>query len=309
MAETIERAKADDPRELRKRIRELEHLLATAQAVEIPEPIIERVEVSVLTDEDRRTLGAQQLALADAAQSLNETVSKYAQILTGQKMPLGPFDPANLRKRTTQTPVTSRQGAAGSVASPVETPSTRRRPPTPRSDTTPPAGDGSSAVEVALSRSQHKILDALAWFQTVGIPAPTRGQVAFQARVSPRSSGFEKNCSTLRTRALIEYPAGNLLMLTDQGGQLAEWPARPGTAADMQQAFYEGVSGPQATILRRLVQIYPSHIDRECLADAAGVSAASSGFEKNLSTLRSLGLVDYPAPGLVAATDLLFLDG
>jgi hypothetical protein len=45
------------------------------------------------------------------------------------------------------------------------------------------------------------------------------------------------------------------------------------------------------------------------LAEAAGVSPASSGFQNNLGGLRSLGLIDYPHPGHVVATTVLFLEG
>jgi AcrR family transcriptional regulator len=45
------------------------------------------------------------------------------------------------------------------------------------------------------------------------------------------------------------------------------------------------------------------------LAERAGVSVNSSGYTNNLGSLRSLGLIDYPAPGLVAAQPVLFLEG
>lgn len=44
------------------------------------------------------------------------------------------------------------------------------------------------------------------------------------------------------------------------------------------------------------------HCEHESLA-----GSASSGYANNLGALRSLGLIDYPSPGMVAATDLLFL--
>jgi hypothetical protein len=50
MADTIEKAKAKDPSELRRRIVELEKLLAASEG-RLAEPVIERVEVEVITDE------------------------------------------------------------------------------------------------------------------------------------------------------------------------------------------------------------------------------------------------------------------
>lgn len=62
MAETIERAKAEDPKELRRRIADLERDLHEARAA-MPEP--ERVEVPVLTDEDRDALQEATARLGD----------------------------------------------------------------------------------------------------------------------------------------------------------------------------------------------------------------------------------------------------
>lgn len=66
LAETIERAKADDPRELRRRIAQLERDLATARA-SVPEPVIETVEVPVLP---AATLDQLRQVLAPAAQAI-----------------------------------------------------------------------------------------------------------------------------------------------------------------------------------------------------------------------------------------------
>jgi hypothetical protein len=41
---------------------------------------------------------------------------------------------------------------------------------------------------------------------------------------------------------------------------------------------------------------------------SARVSVVSSGFEKNLSTLRSFELIDYPSRGEVVALPVLFFD-
>jgi hypothetical protein len=42
------------------------------------------------------------------------------------------------------------------------------------------------------------------------------------------------------------------------------------------------------------------------LAEEAEQSATSGGYSNNLGALRSLGLIDYPVPGQVVATALLF---
>lgn len=61
-------------------------------------------------------------------------------------------------------------------------------------------------------------------------------------------------------------------------------------------------------ILEQLIEIYPSSLAREDLAERVSVPATSGGFKNNLGRLRSLGLTDYPLPGYVVALPLLFLE-
>ena len=66
------------------------------------------------------------------------------------------------------------------------------------------------------------------------------------------------------------------------------------------------LSRPEWRILQVLIGVYPKAVSRGWLADESGQSATSSGFANNLGALRSLGLLDYPSSGMVAATEPLF---
>ena len=68
------------------------------------------------------------------------------------------------------------------------------------------------------------------------------------------------------------------------------------------------VGGAKARIIDALVDVYPEALPKDELADRAGASAASSSYTNNLGSLRSLGLIDYPAPGCAVATPVLFLE-
>jgi hypothetical protein len=164
-------------------------------------------------------------------------------------------------------------------------------------------------VSEGVSGPQQRILDALAWFAAIGVPDPRRSPLGAVAGSSPKSSGFEKNLSTLRTAGLIDYPDRGRVVLTEAGQAKASAPNLKPTEDALHEAIYRMVSGPQATLLRVLVERRGESITREDLARAAGVSSASSGFEKNISTLRSFELIDYPQRGLVCATNILFPGG
>jgi len=48
--------------------------------------------------------------------------------------------------------------------------------------------------------------------------------------------------------------------------------------------------------------------NKDVLADSIGVSKTSGGYFNNLGSLRTMGLIDYPSPGRVVATSILFLE-
>lgn len=81
------------------------------------------------------------------------------------------------------------------------------------------------APRPGLSRPQERILDAVAWLESIGLAAPDKGQVALLADASPKSSAYSNNLGALRTAGLVEYPAGGCVALTGAGRALASKPA------------------------------------------------------------------------------------
>lgn len=123
----------------------------------------------------------------------------------------------------------------------------------------------------------------------------TAGQVQ-QIVIDP-----EGEFSTLRER--FDY------IVCAPRGAAAHAPDAPASLADVHAGFLAMVTRPQAALLQVLIDTYPAPMHKSELASKAGVSAASSGFANNLGSLRSLGVLDYPMPGYVAATSLLFPKG
>lgn len=158
-----------------------------------------------------------------------------------------------------------------------------------------------------MTTAQQRILDSLAWFDSVGITPVDRTQLALFAGVSPKSSGYANNLGALRTAGLIDYPGKGAVVLTGDGSAIAASADDISTSAELQAALFARLPGAQVRILQALVDVYPDSIERTALSEIAGVSAASSGYANNLGALRSLGLLDYPASRQVAATSALFL--
>jgi hypothetical protein len=161
-----------------------------------------------------------------------------------------------------------------------------------------------------VSAPQQTILDVLAQFDTYGNRTLNRTTLAVQAGVSSNSSGFQKNLSTLRTMGLIDYPNGGTVILTDAGREAARFPARARTLGEFHDQWFRMVSGPQAAILRQLIAFYNRPpFTRANLATMVQVSENSSGFQKNLSTLHTMGAIEYPQSGYVKASALMFPQG
>lgn len=293
MGEVVERAKSEDPRELLRRVKELETALAAAQAA-TAEPVT-RIVPALTPDDLAATLGTSSFldTIAQRLQSLSDELAATSRGL-GE-------GGAEIRARVEAA--RARALAAGDTsdlaAHPVadfvqaEARAAARRP--------------AARADGEISGPQRRILDALAWMETAKVRTPTKVQVAFLAEASPTSSSFTNNLGTLRSAGLIDYPSGGLVTLTDAGRGLANKPVRKLTSADLQERFLARLQPAKARLLARLIEIYPRDIPKVRLAEEIGQSATSSSYTNNLGSLRTLGLLDYPSPGSVAALPILFV--
>lgn len=156
---------------------------------------------------------------------------------------------------------------------------------------------------------QQKLLDVLASLEAFGVAAPNKAMVAAHAGVSPTSGGYFNNLGRLRAQGLIDYPTGGAVSLTSAGKQVANYPDKAPTLQDLHASWLRIVSNPQASILEVVLGIYPQAISKDDLADRIGVSRTSGGYFNNLGHLRTLGAIDYPQKGMVAATEIMFPKG
>lgn len=159
-------------------------------------------------------------------------------------------------------------------------------------------------------RSEQRLLDALALLEAIGVPVADKKQLALLAGVSPTSGGYFNNLGKLRSAGLIDYPQGGTAQLTDEGRAIADAGDVPRTDAELHARVFalKNVGPAKQRILEPLIRIYPDYVRKETLAEEIGVSPTSGGYFNNLGALRTLGLIDYPAPGYVAAEPILFLD-
>jgi uncharacterized protein len=336
MAATIERAKQNDPKELQRRIEELQgevaelHNSATdaePEKIVVPdrELVAQLSEAAASMDAAVESLRLERDGMAEDARShadmLQGTVSDLDGVLGGASTLLeqahaqldavgalpakGLSASAVAREIIERTPAVRGPGASPAPGSMIEDRPRRSLPEEGRArgggTPYPPASNG------RVSGPQQRLLDTIAWFESIGVLAPRRAPLAMMAGVSSKSSGFRANLSALSSAGLIEYPDSGRVTYTALGREHTRPPASPGSEAELQEGVIRMVSGPQGVLLRELIAAYPSDLDRETLAARAGVSPASSGFRANLSALSSLELITYPGRGYVAASELLFI--
>lgn len=288
MRETAERARASDPKELRREIVDLRDRLAAFEAappraeVEIQE-VEKIIEVPVFTDEDRKWLHHIAKALEGIPEQMHPIHAKLAELTEAAKEKVAaaprPSPPSPPRPRPIPTPTKS-------------SPMSRARE--------------SAAENGGVPAPQQKILDALGWYEALSVPTPTRVQVALIAGYSATSGGYANLLGKLSTAGHVTYPSPGAVTLTDSGRALATDPGLPSTNEGVQAEVLARLPAPQAKLLRALLDCWPDSMSREELAMRTGYSPTSGGFANLLGRLRTGALIEYPDRGHVVASDVLF---
>lgn len=298
MAATIEKAKADDPKELRARIAELQRQVKFKMPKEAGVKI-ERVEVPVLKDNQVKRL---ETAL-EKARKVNEL--SVAALLEVTKLVQKAANP--MVAVSASRPIAANQKARAngptSMGYRIHLPNTERI----LSDATYEKIRESSRT--SMSSPQQRILAALVFLQNIGVEQPDKTQVALFVGVRPSSGSYANNLGALRSAGLISYPAPGSVALTPNG--LAASPAVtvPHNTPELHAAVLGKLPRPQQAILQKILDAYPQPVSKDWLAEELHISTTSGSYANNLGSLRTLGAVTYPQPGFVRAADIMFIDG
>lgn len=275
----------NDPRHLRKRIAELERAQSDSQKhIVVDEAAIAEAERRGYESAIREGYANGHRAGIQAERDrirdlMDDEIDQMRQLFANA---LGPAD--------TVPPLRVELPPHG-LSSPVA-----KGPPQPNPKPAPiPQPDG-------ITKPQAKVIEALSFWRSLGFDAPTKVQLAAVARYSPKSGGFGNLLGTLRTAGLIDYPQPGTVCLTEAGTAIAP-PPGVGTVRERVMSI---LSAPQQKILDVLIG-QADTISRDDLAGMTGYSAGSGGYGNLLGSLRSLGLIDYPARGLVVAEGWLLV--
>ena len=314
MAATIEKAKAEDPRELRRQLAEVRAELMKAKSKLVKDKVTsappKRVEVPVLKNAQITRLeylaGRVEAILArfdtweKAFQARGEDLRAVAteisatvrQAMVPRGIPAAPIPGRPILSQVGARTAAIRQqqrSPAGSVSAVMVS----RR-------TEPPEG---------ITPAKQRILDALAFLEGIGLAQADKTQLALMADARPTSGAYFNNLGALRTAELITYPRPGLVALTETGHAIADPGTAPATTAELQASIRAKLTPAKWRLLEALIAVYPKALPKDDLAARAGARDTSGAYFNNLGSLRSLGLLAYPAPGQVVACPVLFLDG
>jgi hypothetical protein len=303
MAVFVERAKAEDPRELRKTIADLRAKVAAAEKVKpapaAPAKSSRVVEKSVLKDAHVKRLESQAdrlvrtvVALQSVSHDLDQRANEIKAALAAART--GGADGAMNRSMGAGAMPRQGRGTLAEKPAPVISRSVERRLAVQRA----PRAEGDAHV----SGPQQKILDAAAFLEGVGVRQPNVVQLGLFAGMSATGGYWRANIGRLRTLGLIEGTS-----LSDAGRAVAR-EAEIQTVEQLHEHVLTNLlTGPQRTILRVLIDAYPDGLEAADLGQRAGLEPAGGYWRANLGRLRSLGLVSKRAP--IQALPVLFLEG
>lgn len=275
MSETIERAKADDPKELRKQIaalrREQQPLRDQVAALEatvgtLEERYTEAKELADLPTIDPEEVAALRLDLAGAVDRL---------VAFGERLAL-------------PDPRPERPAPARAPAPPAARPTPTKAAPTKAAPAPPPARAVTTEGDGNLPGPQRKLLTVLATYGP-----RTKVQLALLAGYSANGGGFNNPLGALRSSGYVER--GDPITITDAGlDALGAYDPLP-TGPELLDHWLASLPGPAAKILAELARRWPDSCSKDELAEATGYSPVGGGFNNPLGKLRTLQLVNKGA--------------
>ncbi len=239
IAATLEKAKADDPRELRKQIQALERELAGSKVKgqisnsQVPTPKV--VERPVQKD-------------AQIAR-IEKMVERFGKTLDGaMKQHAAICEP--LQQLVSAVHAVQRQDSAAPTRAPYAPERTTSAPRPPRPAAAPRTVAESNG---SLPPAKQKILNGLAFLHGIAVAPADKTQLALMVGVSPTSGGYFNNLGSLRSDGLIEYPSGGTVALTAAGEQHASTNGVPSTTDELHDAIRAKLPPAKWKILEQVI--------------------------------------------------------
>lgn len=289
----VEQAKANDPAVLKARIKELEEASKkqpTAVSAAAPnDKALERAKRDGARERD-----AEWKEKFDSSERERKRLQRF---YDRTKAAIDGQDPPAVIERPAPVPV---------VTAPAG-----RSSPVPQSRSQERRFAVQSRVQVAraegLSTTQQRIIDAMAWWASIGVDVPTVEQVAFVARINPKGGHFSNTVGPLSTQGYITRGEGTM-RLTDAGRSAANAPASSPDLDDYHAGIRKVLKGGAQIRILDAVIAAGGETTTEAIGAATGIDPSGGHFSNSIGPLGTLGLIERRA-GIVRPTELLFPPG
>lgn len=274
IASTIEKAKQDDPRELRRQIVELRKQVEKSKTVEVEKP----VEVPVLKDEQIQKLTES----INQVSAINDGLNRVGQEIMTAVGSLG----SSLQKWLEKSPLS-------------KVPVSRER--------FEHKGKTKIAIhndlDLRLRLGERRMLEVLARWYPTGL---TKSQLATLSRLKVSGGTFSAYYGVLkRADLIIETESG--VQISNAGLQVCkEVKQIPQTTEEIVGMWRSALRLGERRLLDILIEAYPKSISKTDLAENAELTANAGTFGNYLGTLRRNGLAEVRGDQ-VRAGQALFL--
>jgi hypothetical protein len=292
LSAAIEKARAEDPKELKKKVAELEGQLAKAAAAKPAPPAkaeVKRVEVPVLKDGPIQRLEAVVANLGALQSKAAELADRLVAIEEHVEAAVKSVNQAKAGAVTVAPAAPPRPAAAERLIA------VAARPAPPRAA---PPGD---AGDVSLKAGERKMLAAFVQF---GGPAGELSRTQLSIRAGLRGGTFDRYLSTLKGGGFVVNAAGGNLAVTDAGQDyiLRAGPVNPPSREQLIAMWKDKLKAGERTMLEVLLAHSHAGVSREQLEQESDYHGGT--FDRYLSTLRGAGLAVWDGGVLKPTAEL-----
>lgn len=164
--------------------------------------------------------------------------------------------------------------------------------------------------DLILSKVQQRILDALAWYESLGTPEPSNVQVGAVALIDTTGGYFSNVVGPLSTAGLVDRLTGGL-RLTDAGRAIAKVPEEAASLGQYHDVLRSRVrkmksaSGKTIDILNAIIDASGAELTAEQIGQAVSIDHTGGYFSNCIGPLGTAGLIERDR-GVVKPTSVLF---
>lgn len=279
IASTIERAKQEDPKELRKQIIELKRQVEKPKTVEVEKP----VEIPVLTDGQIERLKE----FIKQFGPINERLNQIVQEIKASAIAFGATLQKCLEESLSRFSVPQKQSDNSRKSKIVI---------------------NSNLGDVKLRRGERRMLEVLVRRYPAKL---TKAQLATLSGLTASGGTFTNYYGTLKRSEFIEEiidGSGTVIYANRLGlDYCGEIPRTPQTTEEIVDMWRSALRAGERRLLDVLIDIHPKSISRSELAERTDLTASAGTFNTYLGTLRRNGLAEIQADQ-VKAGQALFLE-